>query len=365
MATEDNRPQAGTSTRERVSAEDDADAARIADYAVTMFADEAPRGQSDASDAASRSADDLDDAGDDTDTGEEPTGDDAGDAEGDQQQAEEGEEDAKPDEAEAEGEDDPPTADDSAVHEVKIDGETRKVTTKELRDGYMRQADYSRKTAAAASERSELAKFREAAVGAARTWAQRAKAIDPVISEGLKTDWRALANSIDPIAEPGKWVAFQAKRERFVTAMDEVERVERAASEEQTKLDGERLLAEEKELIRKLPDWADQGKREGLIKKFDKFLEKEGFSKEDRDLISDHRALLIVQKAMRWDERMESLKKARGKIKTAADPVRSARPTGTTNRTTLTRSQVQLRERAEREGDPRDIADYFVSTSRR
>ena len=41
-------------------------------------------------------------------------------------------------------------------HTVKIDGEERQVTLSELRDGYQRQADYTRKTQELASERERL-----------------------------------------------------------------------------------------------------------------------------------------------------------------------------------------------------------------
>ena len=47
-----------------------------------------------------------------------------------------------------------PTGD---VHTVKVDGQEQQVSLDELRNGYQRQADYTRKTQELASERERLA----------------------------------------------------------------------------------------------------------------------------------------------------------------------------------------------------------------
>src|SRR5262245_38393081 len=79
------------------------------------------------------------------------------------------------------------------LHDVTVDGRTQRVTLDELRRGYSRQQDYSRKTAALAEQRRAAETERARLKGALDAFIQDSEMVDPVLADAARTDWEKLA----------------------------------------------------------------------------------------------------------------------------------------------------------------------------
>ena len=98
---------------------------------------------------------------------EKPESEEAQPAEVEESQPEEEDEslEAEPEEEEESDEDEEeseePTEGEEELFVVKVDGEDREVTLEELRNGYSRQSDYTRKTQQLAGERQQMAQLQQ------------------------------------------------------------------------------------------------------------------------------------------------------------------------------------------------------------
>lgn len=362
----DNPQSAGTGDMS-AGLTDEQDASRVADLAMTMLGrDEPPprrksQGQASTQDVSQDQTGDADIG----DADPEPTEEEIAAAEAaDDGQQPEGEAVDGDGEAEAEAEqqeDDGKDADAIDIaFEIVEDGKSRAITKAEAKQGYLRQADYSRKTAALASERKEVTTHRQQLVDAVQHYTERARAVDPIIRKGMETDWNKLARE-----DPGEYVA---RVQEFNARKAEIEKLEAEAIEEQKRLDVERFEREEKLLLEKRPDWGDKEKRLKIAKDIDAYLTKKGMDPKERALIADSRVMDILFDALdglKYQDWKERISKGKQQLRQAAQtPPRASRPQARSNRVMLNGPQRALRERATTSGDPRAIADYFDATKR-
>ncbi|MBI1275374.1 hypothetical protein GC177_05315 [bacterium] len=170
------------------------------------------------------------------------------------------------------------------VVRVKLDGEEQAVPVNELAKGYMRQADYTKKTQELADSRKSLQQERDE-IGQLRAREQeRLAALDALLGDDGNGLLEAMGFSSDQRA------AWQTHRHQL--------HQESAAK----KLDGlkERLQQEARTLKEKMPELADAGARQALAG----YLKTQGYSGEELSNLIDHRALMVADKARRYDELM-------------------------------------------------------------
>lgn len=236
------------------------------------------------------------------------------------------------------------------TYEVKIDGETKKVTLKELQSGYQRQEDYTRKTQGLTQTRRE---FVETHTKVAAQYAQRVQHVGKVI--GAVRD--ILVGDIDSAqmqhlrqANPTEWlVARQAMQDRI----DAVNKVlggisteqERHAAEAaaQKNSDLAKTLGYELETLRKhIPNFDGDGKA-----KLTKYLRETGFSPEELDQVHDSRMLIIAEKARLYDAFQAEKKSALAKPKKSPPP-KAMKPGG---------GDIQAGERVRTNSKSRQVSD--------
>lgn len=224
--------------------------------------------------------------------------------------------------------DDAETADDTADGDtaqsdedpsftVKVDGEEITVPLSELRAGYSRTADYTRKTTAIAEEKRQFEADSKARddqyaqeVGRLAQFAQMVVAADPLLAEAQKIDWAKLATD-DPIEWARKSGQVQARMATLSAVQQEVERV----TTERTKA----RLREEMTLAQKaIPELADPGKAKALKTEMRGFLTDAGFNDNEIAGIADHRVLKVVREAMEFRRIKGAQATAKDKIKAAA-----------------------------------------------
>ena len=196
-------------------------------------------------------------------------------------------------------------ADDTIVFE----GQEYKID--DLVKGGLRQADYTRKTQALAEQRKGMEAAQQQytaesqAVQAERQ--QYINALSQIIqssAQGLdqfaRIDWEALKEEdhIEYLSKKDEYREAQEKVQQHQFAMQQAQQKQSAESENQYRI---MIQQEHKALVDKHPDWADDSKRRELGSKLRDYAIAEGYSEEEVSTLYDHRALLILDKARKYD----------------------------------------------------------------
>ena len=213
-----------------------------------------------------------------------------------------------PDEGEPDEEDEQETnePDDSSLITVKVDGKTERVTLEELRKGYSRTKDYTQKT-------MELADRRKAIDSESVTVQQEREqlaAITTALQERLtqndaEPDWDAL-RAEDPVEwsiQKNIWIEKREERARLANVTAELAR--RNAADRQKQHEGQ--LAQERDaLLEKAPEWkSNPTKAEKELAEIRQYALSVGFTEEEASQVYDHRAVLALRDAMRFQKLMK------------------------------------------------------------
>lgn len=202
-----------------------------------------------------------------------------------------------------------------------------KVRKSELKAGYMKDADYRRKTAEVAEAK------REAQALAERVKAEReyhANHLDALIG-GLQSQLVGDQAELAKLAEenPAEWVranqAFQQRYANYQKAIAERQQLANLQKQEQDAgldkwREGERAALQEK-----LPEWRDTKVKEAESRAIGEYLLGQGYTAEELGELFDHRALLVARDAAKWREHQAALKSAKDK-QTNPPPAKPVKP---------------------------------------
>jgi hypothetical protein len=185
---------------------------------------------------------------------------------------------------------------------VKINGKTQKVTLKEAIDGYQRQADYQGKTQALAEQRKAVESERRQTEEYRNYYAQQLQVMDQQLQQILpqEPNWEQLHRD-DPINFPFIEKQWRDLKERAAYTQAEQARISAIAShEEQAQL---RHLVDEgrKFIVEKMPEWKDESKWNAARGQLREYGQKIGYTPEELAQAYDPRAILVLEKARRYD----------------------------------------------------------------
>jgi len=249
------------------------------------------------------------------------------------------------------------------VYAVNVGGEEHEVTLDELMSGYSRQSDYTKKTQEVAEQRKEMEGYRskvEAEI--AQIQEERAKYVNAInhYVEGMTSsmqqfkdiNWEEL-RQIDPIE-------YMTKKEEQRDFLDQIETAKRQQAEAMSKAEQEHKVQfantvreEQGKLIEKLPAWGDQAKRQKIASELRDYAVSNDFSNDELDMLNDHRAFVVLFKAMEYDKQKKANPRAK-KVKNKPRVVRSGAPVSKTVRTKSARAKTM--SRLQKSGGTQDAA---------
>lgn len=294
----------------------------------------------------------------------------------DGQEPEEGEEEPTEPEGKA---DEPPAEDDEdakarqAAEEdaktVKIDG--REVPIAEIKRGFLRQQDYTRKT-------QELAQVR----GGLEQHAQRLQASEAELGKILdiavnlvkarmpQPPDRAMIDT-DP-------VGFLHHQEAYKAAMAEVEQIMQAQAhvgkrsqaeteqrQRQSQEQFQQALAAETEAMReKIPELFDAKGRDTFMREAREYGDRVGLKEADILGIQDHRALLVLKDAIAYRKLLAAKPAAVERAKTAPPIPPATRQAQGTRQSPIARATERLRRTGSVEDAAASLDDSWFSTPR-
>ena len=245
----------------------------------------------------------------------------------------------EPEEEESEEEEDDEGTEERAIegddlYAITINGEEHEVSMDELLKGYSRQSDYTKKT-------QELSEHRKAFDGARQQMAQeyqqiqaeRQQYIDslqqivdssaPGLEQYASINWEQL-KAEDPIA-------FITKKEEFREAQDNITQYQVQQDEAYQKQYQEYqqqahqvLQQEHSKMAQVLPDWKEPEKQKKIAKDIKEYALSVGYTPEEVGSLVDHRSLLVLIKAQKYDSLQNADVKSK-KLKNKPRVIRSGK----------------------------------------
>lgn len=243
---------------------------------------------------------------------------------------------------------------------VKIDGKDVEVPLSELKNGYQRQADYTRKTMevseqrrAAEAERSQALQERQAyAANLQRMQAQ----LEGALQQQQQTNWEELLQS-DPVEYLKQQHQAQARQAQLNQVYAEQQRISALQQAEAQQAHLRHLQAQQDALLAKLPEWKDDARSRAEKVAIREYLAQQGYEPDAINNIADARAVILARKAMLYDQMVGKASAAAKRVSTL--PTKVERP-GTGDNPGLDRRSSAY-QRLSKTGKAEDAAALFAS----
>lgn len=238
---------------------------------------------------------------------------------------------------------------------VKIDGKEERLPLDEVIAGYSRNADYTRKT----QQLSEQRKTAETELEAARVervqYAQMLSALQQQLTQLMpqEPDWNALYNS-DPLEYVRQRDVWRERNDKLVAAQAEQQRLYALQVEEQRSQVQNMVTEGRKQLLEKRPEWKKPETWEADRAKLINYGQSAGYSEGELMQATDPRAILILDKARRYDELVA--KRPKPAPRTAPPAVKAG---GSASVPRPTSEVTKAKQRLAKTGSVRDAAAIF------
>ena len=197
------------------------------------------------------------------------------------------------------------------LYAVKVDGEEIEVTFDELLKGYSRQSDYTKKTQELSAGRKEIEEAKSTYDSALTQMQQeRQHYVNQLnqilqnssnnLSEYDKIDWNTLKED-DPIEYVKLREDYRDGKEKMQALNQQRQMAMQQQNAEAQKVQQEAVQAERYKMVEALPEWGDPDKQKELATDVKSYALTQGFSEEELNSLIDHRSVLVLMKAAKYD----------------------------------------------------------------
>ena len=238
----------------------------------------------------------------------------------------EADEDSDPDDDDTEEEATQELTDDLTV-KVKVDGQEMEVTLSELRNGYSRTADYTRKATALAEQRKAFESEAEAIRAERAQYAQMLPILQQQIQQqnAAEPDWDNLYDE-DPIEAARLERHWRRTKEeqtqRLVAIQAEQQRLAEEEAKQRTMHTQAVIEAERSRLPEVIPEWKDQATMMKEAQELREWATSNGLTEQDINSLTQAAHIALVRKAMLYDKGARNVAKAKQPVKQKARVVR-------------------------------------------
>jgi len=197
---------------------------------------------------------------------------------------------------------------------LKVGDEELEVTEDDLKGGYLRNKDYTQKTQKLAAERKEFEEKELAAVRQERQlYAEYLKKLEEV-TQPQKVDWDKLRNEVPPDVFAAAYADHDRATKQAEAVKAERQRVEAVQAEDVRKEFAKYVDAENEKVIDAKPEWKDPEKRLAGFRELIEYAREQGIPDNEIRSLTDHRAILLLDKAMQFDKQAKAKPEIRNKI---------------------------------------------------
>ena len=240
---------------------------------------------------------------------------------------------------------------------IEVDGKAIELTKSEIQSGYLRQADYTRKTQALAEERKQFGSELQQAKEEREIYAQLLPAIVQQLQTTMPTAPDPSLIDTDPARYLKERDAYERKLGDLQAAQSEQARMQQQKQEESAQSIQAFVQMNAQKLPELVPEWREAKNYERDRPKVRNYLQTLGFSDQEINQAYDARLVAMAYEAMRWRELKSSKPRADAPlekaIKTSLPP---AKP-----QNSKTRAYVDAKKRLKQTGSIRDAAAVFES----
>ncbi len=252
------------------------------------------------------------------------------------------------------------------LYAVKVDGEEREITLDELLAGYSRQSSYTKKSQELSEQRkafeeyqnnlnSELAQIQAERQHYVESLQRVIEGSAQALNSYQSINWEQL-KADDPIE-------YVTKREEFRQQQEKVQamQAQQAQAMQQAQVDAQRqhreaIQREHAKMVEALPEWGEPDKQREIADKIRSYAMSQGFEKEELDQLVDSRSLIVLRKAMQWEELQSADVKSK-KLKNKPRVIRSGKGADKKQATKKVRN-AQM-SRLQKSGHVKDAASLF------
>ena len=269
------------------------------------------------------------------------------------------------DEQDDEGPEEEQLDSDAPVYRITVDGEDMEVPLDELISGYHRTATFTKRSAALGEEKAAFQQHVEA-FGAHKNALMQERQEYSGVLEQLRQqmesaaqppnfDWDRLERE-DPV-QYLKLKVLERDRQDQVQAVQVEQQRMMQVQQQQAQEDMQRRLAGERTIVlEKIPEWSDSDLQANEQRKMLEHGKWVGYSDQELAELFDHRALVMLRDAWRYNELVNGKK-----MKTATSKIGSVSAGNKeTSRRTRSRHKKAARQKLKKTGKISDAAELFT-----
>jgi hypothetical protein len=270
--------------------------------------------------------------------------------------------DTADDESDDQDEDEAEEAEDAGQQElytVKVDGEEREVTLDDLKRSFSGQAYIQKGMQEAAEAKKEAEGVYQALLNERQQLsnllyqAQSGQIAQPPIPPS-----RELFNN-DPIGYMEAKLSYDEALQIYQNQQYQIQQVTESQNYQMQIAQQQYLQGEMQRLAQAIPEFGDAKTASKLKEDLVQFGSKLGYSEAELSEVMDHRAILVLQKAMKYDQLVEGKSKATQKASNARPMVKPG--TKKTGRTGAAKQRQNAQARMKKTGSIDDVAKFLLS----
>ena len=252
-------------------------------------------------------------------------------------------------------------AEEDLKYTIKVDGKELEVGIDELKNGYQRQADYTRKSQALAeqrkgteaiqSERQQLEQERQMYANGLQMLQEQQSA---KLNNFDTVEWETLKQE-DPYQYMIKKDEYRDAQESINSLAAEQRLVQQEQAQQAQQARSHFVQQEYARLIEALPEWNDS--KSTVKKDVQEYATSVGFRPEEISQLADHRSVLIIKKAMEFDRLTTKVAPKKKAVKRVPKVQKSGR--GNSNEDAAAEAVNKKRARLRKSGKQDDAASLF------
>ncbi len=252
-------------------------------------------------------------------------------------------------------------AEEDLKYTIKVDGEEFEVGIDELKNGYQRQADYTRKSQALAEQRKETEQIQSERMQLEQERQMYANGLQMLqeqqaakLKDFDSVDWEAL-KAEDPYQYMIKKDEYRDAQERVNNIVAEQQAVQQEQARQAQQARAHFVQQEYTRLIDALPEWGDN--KSTIRKDIQEYASSVGFRPEEINQLADHRSILVIKKAMEYDKLTTKVAPKKKAVKKVPKVQKSGR--GNSKEDVAAEKAKEKRARLKKSGKQDDAASLF------
>lgn len=236
------------------------------------------------------------------------------------------------------------------LYTVKVNGEEVQVTLDELRNGYSRQSDYTRKSQELSERRKQIEALEQEISAEREQYAELLPRMRQQLQQQLQTepDWDKLyeQNPVEAVKLERQWKSAKEQREQQIQAVEaEQQRLAAIRQRQMQEQLAKQVEAEQARLPEMIPEWKNPETAKREAKEIRDFLLSKGFSEQDVDGITNAGVVAMARNAMLFEKGQAKISKAKGQAKPGPKPMKAgSRGTQPRNRGDVEKARQRLQQ---------------------